>query len=118
MGHFDMRKSEILIIVELIDYLPNSIISKSIIKKATGNITVLSFDSGEILSEKKSPYDNFIQVVEGKAEVIIDGSHKIINSGQSIIIPAHLSSSIKANMRFKMISTIIKSGYEEVELGQ
>ncbi|MBD8488227.1 cupin domain-containing protein [Echinicola sp. CAU 1574] len=118
MGHFEMQKSEILILVELIDYIPNAVLSKTIIKKTTGNVTAFSFDSGEALLEKKCPYDNFIQVIEGKAEIIVDGNSKILNSGQSIIIPAHMSNSIKANFRFKMISTIIKSGYEDVELGQ
>ncbi|GAB3665338.1 cupin domain-containing protein [Echinicola sediminis] len=118
MGHFEMQKSEILIIVELMDYIPNAILSKTIIKKATGNVTALSFDKGETMLEKKCPYDKFLQVIEGKAEVNIDGALKVLSTGQSIIVPAHMSSSIKANIRFKMISTIIKSGYEEVELGQ
>jgi quercetin dioxygenase-like cupin family protein len=69
-------------------------------------------DTGEELTEKTSPFDTFIQVIDGKAEIIIDKISYFLNTGQSIIIPAHSSNIVKANERFKMISTIIKSGYE------
>ena len=87
---------------------------KTIIKKSTGNISAVSFDTGEKLEEKTSPFDTFIQIIDGKAEIIIDGNSQLLETGQSIIIPAHSPNSIKANNRFKMISTIIKSGYEDV----
>ena len=72
----------------------------------------MSFDSGEGLSEKKSPFDTFVQIIEGKADIVIDKISNILQTGQGIIIPAHSSNLIKPNGRFKMISTIIKSGYE------
>ena len=72
----------------------------------------MSFDSGEGLTEKISPFDTFIQIIEGRAEVVIDKKASTLESGQGIIIPAHSSNFIKPNGRFKMISTIIKSGYE------
>jgi quercetin dioxygenase-like cupin family protein len=108
----EVEKSKALIIVEIIEYIPNSVVSKTIIKKSTGNISIMSFDSGEGLTEKISPFDTFAQIIEGKAEVVIDGKSHLLESGQGIVIPAHLSNLIKANGRFKMISTIIKSGYE------
>ena len=73
----------------------------------------MSFDSGEIIMGKISPFDTFIQILSGEAEIVIDDQSNLIESGQSIIIPAHARSTIKANVRFKMLSTIIKSGYEE-----
>lgn len=114
MDNTEVEKSKIFIIVEIIEYIPNSVVIKTIIKKTTGNITAVSFDSGEGLSEKISPYDTFIQVIDGNAEILIDGKSNLLIIGQSIIIPAHTRNTIKANERFKMISTIIKSGYEEV----
>jgi len=108
----EIEKSKALIIVEIIEYIPNSVVSKTIIKKSTGNISIMSFDSGEGLTEKISPFDTFAQIIEGKAEVVIDGKSHLLESGQGIVMPAHLSNLIKANGRFKMISTIIKSGYE------
>jgi quercetin dioxygenase-like cupin family protein len=112
----EIDKAQILIIVEIIEYVPNSVLIKTIIKKTTGNVSAVSFDSGEMLTEKISPFDNYIQVIEGIAEVIIDGKSNELNTGESIIIPAHSRNTIKANIRFKMISTIIKSGYEDVSL--
>ena len=61
---------------------------------------------------KVIPYDNFIQIIEGSAEIAINGNSNILETGQSIIIPAHTSSIVAASERFKMISTIIKSGYK------
>lgn len=110
----EIEKSKALIIVEIIEYVPDSVVIKTIIKKTTGNISAVSFDSGEKMEEKTSPFDTFIQIIDGKAEIIIDGRIHLLETGQSIIIPAHSRNSYKANGRFKMISTIIKSGYEEV----
>lgn len=108
----ELEKSKAHIIVEIIEYMANSVVIKTIIRKSTGNISVMSFDSGEGLTEKTSPFDTFVQIIEGKAEVVIDKVATILESGQGIIIPAHMSNFIKPNGRFKMISTIIKSGYE------
>lgn len=102
--------------MEIIEYVPNSVVIKTIIKKTTGNVTVSSFDTGEALTEKTSPFDTFIQVIDGKAEIVIDGNSNLLDTGQSIIIPAHSRNVIKANVRFKIISTIIKSGYDEVRV--
>jgi len=109
----EVEKSKAFIIVEIIEYIPNSVVIKTIIKKTTGNVSVISIDSGEMLSEKISPFDSFIQVIDGKAEIEIDAKNNILKTGESIIIPAHSRHTIRATVRFKMISTIIKSGYEE-----
>jgi quercetin dioxygenase-like cupin family protein len=108
------EKAKSFIIMEIIEYVPNSVVIKTIIKKTTGNVTVSSFDTGEALTEKTSPFDTFIQVIDGKAQIFIDGNSNLLNTGDSIIIPAHSRNIIKANERFKIISTIIKSGYDEV----
>ncbi|SFB71737.1 hypothetical protein SAMN05421876_101322 [Kaistella jeonii] len=112
MNPAELEKSKSFISVEIIEYIPNSIVSKTILKKSTGNISVMSFDSGEGLTEKTSPFDTFAQIIEGKAEIVIDGKSFYLNTGQSIIIPAHQANIVKANERFKMILTVIKSGYE------
>ncbi len=108
----ELEKSKAHIIIEIIEYMANSVVIKTIIKKSTGNVSVMSFDSGEGLTEKTSPFDTFIQIIEGKAEIVIDSVSHFLEEGQGIIIPAHLSNFIRPNGRFKMISTIIKSGYE------
>src|SRR6187455_1147285 len=108
----ELEKSKAHIIVEIIEYMANAVVTKTIIRKSTGNISVMSFDSGEGLTEKTSPFDTFVQIIEGKAEIVIDKETNLLESGQGIIIPAHSPNFIKPNGRFKMISTIIKSGYE------
>ncbi|MBF7090511.1 cupin domain-containing protein [Flavobacterium sp. ALJ2] len=113
MNHFEIQKGESHIIVEIIQYIPNAVLSKTIIKKTTGNITASSFDAGEELAEKTSPFDNYIQIIDGTAEIIINDKPHKLNLGQGIVIPAHAKHSINANVQFKMISTIIKSGYED-----
>ncbi len=112
MESMDIEKAKAHIIVEIIEYVPNSVVIKSIIKKTTGSISAVSFDSGETLAEKTIPFDTFVQIIDGKAEIVIDGIPNFLSIGQSIIIPAHASNTVVANERFKMISTIIKSGYE------
>lgn len=114
MDYLELDKAKILIIVEIIEYVPNSVVIKTIIKKTTGNVSVASFDSGETLTDGLSPFDNFIQIIDGRAEITIDGIKNQLETGQSIIIPAHSYNTIKANIRFKMLSTVIKSGYDEV----
>lgn len=109
----EFEKSKVFIIVEIIEYIPNSVVIKTIIKKTTGNVSAVSFDTGEALTEKISPYDTFIQVIDGVAEVVINDKSNMLAVGESIIIPAHSRNTIKANERFKMLSTIIKSGYED-----
>jgi len=108
----ELEKSKAHIIVEIIEYMTNSVVIKTIIRKSTGNISIMSFDSGEGLTEKTSPFDTFAQIIEGKAEIVIDKISHLLQSGQGIIIPAHSPNFIKPNGRFKMISTIIKSGYD------
>lgn len=112
----EIDKASIFIVVEIIEYVPNSVVIKTILKKTTGNITAVSFDSGEGFAEQTSPFDTYIQVIEGKAEIIIDSKSNHLTVGQSIIIPSHTRNRIIANERFKMISTIIKSGYEDIVL--
>lgn len=112
MNTTEVEKSKMLIIVEIIEYLSNSVVSKTIIHKTTGNISVVAVDKGEGLSEKISPFDSFVQIIDGNAEIVIDGKSNLLQMGESIIIPAHRPNTIKANERFKMISTVIKSGYE------
>jgi quercetin dioxygenase-like cupin family protein len=109
----EIEKSETHILIEMIEYVPNSVVSKTIIRKNTGNVSIFAIDTGEVLGKKVSPFDTFIQIIEGNAEVVIDSKSNLIKKGEGIIIPAHTSNNIKANERFKMISTIIKSGFEE-----
>lgn len=108
----ELEKAKAFIISDIIEYVPNAIVIKTIVRKITGNVSAISFDSGETMTEKIIPFDTFVQIIDGKAEIVIDGVSNLVNTGETIIIPAHTSNILRAKKRFKMISTIIKSGYE------
>lgn len=108
----NIEKSKAINIADSVEYISHSVVSKTIIKKSTGNIALTSFDSGEGLSETTSPFDAFIQVIDGSADIIIEGKSSSLQTGEAIIIPAHSVNKVTANERFKMIHTVIKSGYE------
>ena len=116
MDNLGFKNSEAFKIIDIVEYLPKSVVIKSIIKKTTGVVNAVSFDSGESLEGKISPFSTLVQIIDGKSEIIIDDESNLLEIGQSIIIPAHTKNTIKANVRFKMISTVIKSGYEEISL--
>ncbi|MBN1447329.1 MAG: cupin domain-containing protein [Bacteroidetes bacterium] len=108
----EIEKSKAVITVEIIEYEPHAVVSKTIINKTTGKVSVMSFDIGEALVEKTIPFDSFVQIIEGRAEIVIAGISHLLDTGESIIIPAHTANIVRANERFKMILTVIKSGYE------
>ena len=109
----DVQQGIAHIIVEIIEYVPNAILSRTILNKSTGHVSVMSFDSGEGLLEKISPFDTFAQIIDGNAEIVIEGKPHCLATGQGIIIPAHRSNIVNAKERFKMILTVIKSGIVE-----
>jgi mannose-6-phosphate isomerase class I len=108
MQNHGFEKAEVFQNVEIIEYVPNSIVIKTIVKKTTDRISVIPFDLGETATEKIIPHATLIQITHGRAEIIINGKSNLLNTGQSVIIPAYASNIIRAKERFKMISTIIK----------
>lgn len=116
MQNNDFIKSTAFNLVDMLDYFPNSVVIRSVFRKQTGSVTLLSFDAGEVHTGKTSPFEHFIQVIDGHAEVIIDDISSLVATGESIIVPAFSRNIIKANTRFKILLTIIKSGYEEINL--
>ena len=110
----ELEKSNTHVVVEIIDYKPHAVVSKTIIQKITGNITVSALAAGEKLAGKLSAFDKYIQVIDGAGEVIIDDKQYKLKSGEGIVIPANSKHNFVAHKKFKMISTTIKSGYEEL----
>jgi len=109
----EIEKGKAHIIVELIEYEHDAVVSKSIMKKTTGSINALSFASGAGLNEKISPFDTYAQIIDGSAIIDINGKSFTLKTGDGILIPAHKPSHIRPNGRFKLILTVIKSGYEQ-----
>lgn len=114
LNESEFHTSQAFSTLTALDYIPHEIVTKIIIRKPTGNISVVSFDSGVSLGRKTCPFDTFIQIIDGNAEIIIDKQCNLLETGQFIIIPAHAYNTIKSNVRFKMLCTVIKSGYEDI----
>ena len=109
----DVKKGQAHIIVEIIEYLADGIVSKTVIKKITGNVTASSFSAGEEAELKSSPYDIYIQIIDGIAQLQMNEKDYVLHLGEGFIIPAHSRYFFSAKERFKMLSTVIKSGYED-----
>jgi quercetin dioxygenase-like cupin family protein len=101
-------KGEVFSFAGSVDYAAGAIVSKTVLKKETGNISLFAFDKGEALSEHTAPFDALIQVVDGTGQIIIGGKPFEVTAGKSIIMPANIPHAVKAVERFKMILTMIR----------
>ncbi len=102
-------KSKPFNIENLIDYQENSVVSREIIRKETGTVTIFAFDKGEGLSEHTAPFDAMVQVVDGTAEIIISGNKNVVKYGEMIIMPGNVPHALNAIEKFKMVLTMIRS---------
>lgn len=93
----------------MIDYQDDSVVSKTIIEKKTGTVTLFSFDQGQGLSEHTAPFDALVHVVDGEAEITISGVPYRLGAGEMIVMPAGEPHALDAVKRFKMILTMIRS---------
>jgi quercetin dioxygenase-like cupin family protein len=94
---------------ELVNYQDGAVVSREIIKKPTGSVTIFAFDEGQGLSEHTAPFDALAQVVEGEAEIVISAQPHRLQGGEMILMPAGQPHALKALKRFKMILTMIRS---------
>ncbi|KKH99209.1 cupin [Methanosarcina sp. 1.H.T.1A.1] len=102
-------KARTLKVEDLIEYQEGAVVSREIIRKGTGTVTIFAFDKGEGLSEHTAPFDAMVQVIDGKAEITISGNKNVLETGDMIIMPANDSHALHAMERFKMILTMIRS---------
>jgi|SRR5664279_1613545 len=108
----ELVKAISMITVEIIEYVENSVVIKTILKKSSGTVSVISVDTGEGLTERTTPFDTFAQVIDGEVKLVISDKEHLLKTGASIIIPAQAAYYVKPDGRFKMILTMIKSAYE------
>jgi quercetin dioxygenase-like cupin family protein len=102
-------KARKLKVEDLIEYQKGAVVSREIIRKGTGTVTIFAFDRGEGLSEHTAPFDAMVQVIDGKAEITISGNKNVLEKGDMIIMPANDPHALHAMERFKMILTMIRS---------
>jgi quercetin dioxygenase-like cupin family protein len=94
---------------ELVTYQDDSVVSREIVKKPTGTVTIFAFDEGQGLSEHTAPFDALVHVLEGEVEISIPGKPRRLQGGDMILMPAHQPHALKAVKRYKMILTMIRS---------
>jgi quercetin dioxygenase-like cupin family protein len=100
---------EIMKLKDLVPYQQGAIVSKTLIEKETGTITLFAFDQGQALSEHTAPFDALVQVIDGRAEIRIAGEPHQVGEGELLVMPANKSHALKALTPFKMMLTMIRS---------
>jgi len=102
-------KARTLKVEDLIEYQEGAVVSREIIRKDTGTVTIFAFDKREGLSEHTAPFDAMVQVIDGKAEITISGNKNVLEKGDMIIMPANEPHALHAVEKFKMMLTMIRS---------
>ena len=97
------------VMADLAAYQAGAVVSRVILKKGTGNVTVFAFDQGQGLSEHTTPFDALVHILDGRAEIIVGGTSHDLKAGEMILMPANVPHALKANVRFKMALTMIRS---------
>ncbi len=98
-----------LSLADLIEYAGGSVVSRTIIEKKVGTLTLFSFDAGQGLSEHSAPFDALVQVLDGEVEITIGGKPVRARAGEIVLMPANVPHSLRAVRRFKMLLTMIRS---------
>jgi len=96
-------------LTDLIDYQEESVVSRTLIDKKAGTVTLFAFDEQQGLSEHTAPYDALVQIIDGEAEITIQDKMHYLKEGEMIIMPANKPHALKATKRFKMLLTMIKA---------
>jgi quercetin dioxygenase-like cupin family protein len=102
-------KQEAANLADLAEYQAGSIVSRTLIDRGTGTVTLFAFDEGEGLSEHTAPFDAMVHVLDGEVEITISGKLHMLKEGEMIIMPANEPHALKATSKFKMVLTMIKS---------
>lgn len=102
-------KSEILSLAALTEYQTGTIVSRQVTKAEGGNVTLFAFDEGQELSEHTTPFEAFVQVLDGEVEIKISGKPYLLEAGEGIIMPANAPHALLARKKFKMLLTMIKA---------
>ena len=96
-------------LIDMIAYATGSVVSKTLVDKKIGTITLFAFDAGQGLSEHQAPFDAVVQIIEGKARLTIGGKEVTASAGELIIMPGHVPHAVNADERFKMLLTMIRA---------
>lgn len=109
MGSNEKLLSQAVRLIDLVDYQEGAVVSRTIIDKKTGTVTVFAFDEGQGLSEHTAPFDALVYLLDGEAEITISGKTLHLKEGEIVIMPANQPHALKAVKKFKMVLAMIKS---------
>ncbi|MTI85473.1 MAG: cupin domain-containing protein [Firmicutes bacterium] len=101
--------AQALNLIDLVNYQEGSVVSRTLIDKKAGTVTLFAFDQGQALSEHTAPYDALVNIIDGEAEIIISGNEHKVKSGEMIIMPADEPHALRATEKFKMVLVMIRS---------
>jgi quercetin dioxygenase-like cupin family protein len=105
----EIPAAEVVPLMELVNYQVGSVVSRTIMKRPVGTVTLFAFDEGEGLSEHTAAFDALAHVLEGDAEIVISGKAVRTKAGEAVLMPAHQPHALKAITRFKMVLTMIRA---------
>ncbi|MCC6476150.1 cupin domain-containing protein [bacterium] len=103
-----MQTYDTLSLTDAVQYNPESVVSRTLIKQPKGTVTLFAFDKGQELSEHSAPFDAAVQVLEGEVELIIGGTPVRVKAGEWVVMPANIPHAVKAVERFKMLLTMVR----------
>lgn len=104
-----LAPSLVATVAELVSYQAGAVVSREILKRPSGSVTIFAFDEGQGLSEHTTPFDALVQVLEGEAEITVSGRPYHVQGGELILMPAHQPHALKALKRYKMLLTMIRA---------
>jgi quercetin dioxygenase-like cupin family protein len=105
----EMPIAEVVRVSDLVNYQDGAVVSRTLVTRSTGTVTLFAFDEGQGLSEHTAPFDAVAQVLEGQAEIVVSGKPLRTTAGEAVLMPANQPHSLKALTRFKMLLTMIRS---------
>jgi quercetin dioxygenase-like cupin family protein len=108
-NYMDDFMAKNLVLADLVQYGEGAVVSRTLIKRPTGTITLFAFDAGQELSEHTTPFDAVVQVLDGEVMLTIGGQPVPAKTGETVIMPANIPHAVKAVARFKMLLTMIRS---------
>ncbi|MFZ0821086.1 MAG: cupin domain-containing protein [Candidatus Acidiferrales bacterium] len=105
----EMPVAEVVRLIDLVNYQEGAVVSRTLVNRATGTVTLFAFDEGQGLSEHTAPFDAMAHLLEGQAEIVVSGKPLPTRAGEAVLMPANQPHSLKALTRFKMLLTMIRS---------
>jgi quercetin dioxygenase-like cupin family protein len=105
----EMPAAEVVRLLDLVNYQEGAVVSRALVNRPTGTVTLFAFDEGQGLSEHTAPFDAVAHLLEGEAEIVVSGKSLPSKAGEAVLMPANQPHSLKALTRFKMLLTMMRS---------